>query len=187
MVHLEIERRFLIDARGEKPWRRLGKAHHITQYYLEASDIHLEDCTLFIQGRRVVTLTENEMNVWHQHHPWTVRLRCLDGDWILTCKSRRDRISAYELEWDLNEIERKWDVDLATYPHIIKTRYVVYTNDGMWEVDEFESQLAGLVLAEIELDDANTNVDLPSWVGQEITGLDGWSNKSLAQTLSMIK
>ena len=58
-------------------------------------------------------------------------------------------------------------------------------SDGLvWEVDEFEGALAGLVLAEVELPSSQTEVVLPSWVGQEITGLRSWSNRALAETLS---
>ena len=52
----------------------------------------------------------------------------------------------------------------------------------VWEVDEFEGGLAGLVLAEIELPNIDHEVILPEWLGMEITGLHQWSNSTLALT-----
>ena len=51
----------------------------------------------------------------------------------------------------------------------------------VWEVDEFEGGLAGLVLAEIELPDIDYDVVLPEWLGIELTGLHQWSNSTLAR------
>ena len=53
----------------------------------------------------------------------------------------------------------------------------------IWEVDEFEGGLAGLILAEVELVDENQEVNLPHWLGMELTGLASWSNAALAKTL----
>ncbi len=43
--------------------------------------------------------------------------------------------------------------------------------------------LAGLILAEIELEDINQKFEFPEWIGIELTGLKNWSNASLATTL----
>ena len=52
--------------------------------------------------------------------------------------------------------------------------------DGsLWEVDEFEDSLAGLIIAEVELKSVDQSVDLPPWLGMELTNLRGWSNASL--------
>ena len=56
--------------------------------------------------------------------------------------------------------------------------------DGLvWEIDEFEEGLAGLILAEVELSSEQQAVELPSWIGIELTGLRNWSNAALADTL----
>ena len=71
------------------------------------------------------------------------------------------------------------------FPHVEKTRYMWKGEDGLlWEIDEFEGVLAGLVLAEVELKRPDEAVAIPAWMGQEITGLASWSNRSLAQTLA---
>ncbi|MBT5255125.1 MAG: hypothetical protein HOL72_05120, partial [Euryarchaeota archaeon] len=41
--HMEIERRFLVDGRSQKPWRSEAQnIHNIEQYYLQASNLNLD-------------------------------------------------------------------------------------------------------------------------------------------------
>ena len=57
-------------------------------------------------------------------------------------------------------------------------------DDHVWEVDEFEGDLAGLIIAEVELETEGEAVIVPSWTGIELTFLREWSNASLARMLS---
>ena len=50
----------------------------------------------------------------------------------------------------------------------------------LWEVDEFEGMLGGLIIAEVELENIEQEVELPPWLGLEITYLKGWSNSALS-------
>lgn len=52
---------------------------------------------------------------------------------------------------------------------IEKTRYLVEHAGHTWEVDVFEGDNAGLVVAEIELTDANESFALPAWAGEEVS------------------
>lgn len=63
-------------------------------------------------------------------------------------------------------------------PAIDKTRYHV----GPWEIDEFHGALEGLVVAEIELDNENQEIELPDFIGREVTGDARYYNSSLAKT-----
>jgi adenylate cyclase len=63
---------------------------------------------------------------------------------------------------------------------INKTRYFKKSVEGLvWEIDVFNGELKGLVMAEIETPSANTKVELPSWVGKEVTESKKYSNSSL--------
>ena len=53
----------------------------------------------------------------------------------------------------------------------------------LWEVDEFEGALGGLIIAEVELEDEYQDVVLPYWLGLEITYLKGWSNSTLSMMI----
>ena len=69
-------------------------------------------------------------------------------------------------------------------PSIKKRRYHWNGADGsLWEVDEFEDSLAGLIIAEVELESVDQSVDLPPWLGMELTNLRGWSNASLSMMI----
>lgn len=63
-----------------------------------------------------------------------------------------------------------------------KTRYRVRHQDQEWEVDVFEGENAGLVVAEIELEDEDQAVTLPDWAGEEVTHDVRYYNSSLATT-----
>ncbi|TAL24668.1 MAG: hypothetical protein EPN99_02565 [Frankiales bacterium] len=71
---------------------------------------------------------------------------------------------------------------LAALPgHVIaKTRTVVATTTHEFVVDDFQGQLQGLRLAEVEVDDLAAPLDLPDWVGAEVTHDDRYSGGSLA-------
>ena len=50
-----------------------------------------------------------------------------------------------------------------------------------WEIDVFSGENLGLVVAEIELLDENHQIELPPWIGSEVTGQDRYYNGTLAQ------
>ena len=73
-------------------------------------------------------------------------------------------------------------VNSRKYPSIEKTRYKIPTNDDLfWEIDFFEGNNSGLVIAEIEIPSPDYSIALPNWIGRELTGQDDvWSNQALA-------
>lgn len=72
--------------------------------------------------------------------------------------------------------------ELCSGPIVEKTRYHVRHEDQEWEVDVFEGDNAGLVVAEIELDDEAQTFTRPPWVGEEVTGDIRYYNSSLSIT-----
>ncbi|MDX1518667.1 MAG: adenylate cyclase, partial [Gammaproteobacteria bacterium] len=50
-----------------------------------------------------------------------------------------------------------------------KTRYFIEDGKHTWEVDVFSGENEGLVVAEIELQDPDEALDLPDWVGTEVS------------------
>jgi adenylate cyclase len=63
-----------------------------------------------------------------------------------------------------------------------KVRYYLWHGDSRWLVDKFEGLNAGLVIAEIELDDPRQPINLPSWVGEEITANHRFGNSTLSHS-----
>ena len=182
---VETERRFLVDGREEKPWRTGSTAHTIEQHYGVEEHIQSNDRTLSCDGVFLAEFTPEQHAVWGRMDTKVGRLRRRDTVWVLTFKSRIDAAAAYELEWNVHAEAAAALMAHGPYPSVKKTRYVWNGSDGhAWEIDEFEGALAGVVLAEVELDSVDEALAIPPWVGHEITGLASWSNRALAQTLA---
>ncbi len=59
--------------------------------------------------------------------------------------------------------------ELCERPQIEKVRYKVPWAGHTWEVDVFEGDNAGLVVAEIELGHPDEPFERPPWVGEEVS------------------
>ena len=71
--------------------------------------------------------------------------------------------------------------ELCVKPLIEKTRYVVEHQGHAWEVDVFEGDNAGLVVAEIELASTSEEFTLPDWAGDEVSGDPRYLNQRLVE------
>ncbi len=58
---------------------------------------------------------------------------------------------------------------LCRKPLVEKTRHFVPNGELVWEIDEFEGDNAGLVVAEIELDESGQHFAKPQWLSTEVT------------------
>ena len=61
-----------------------------------------------------------------------------------------------------------------------KTRHYVEHAGHTFEVDEFTGENAGLVVAELELAEADAPFDRPAWLGAEVTDEARYYNLALA-------
>ena len=134
------------------------------------------------RGVPLVSVSPEEFHILTRTEHWVSRIRIQNDVVILTLKGKQKGIATTELEWVLSNLPNVPGLD--EHPCVEKTRYCVNAgNELVWEVDEFEGVLAGLILAEIELEDIDQKFDFPEWIGIELTGLKNWSNASLATTL----
>ena len=62
-----------------------------------------------------------------------------------------------------------------------KTRFLVIYEGAHFEVDVFAGNNAGLVVAEIELDDPAQQFPRPDWLGPEVSDDPRYRNSRLAQ------
>ena len=98
----------------------------------------------------------------------TVRVR-IRGDKGPSGKAGLTRFE-WEKEIPLAEAEA---LMMICEPGIIeKTRWLVPSKDGKhtWEVDIFEGDNAGLIMAEIELESETDQFEKPDFIGPEVTG-----------------
>ena len=86
----------------------------------------------------------------------------------------------YEYEIPLRDANEMLD-SLCLKPLIEKTRYLVENDGHTWEVDVFEGDNEGLVVAEIELQSADELFSRPAWVGEEVTEDPRYYNVCLVQ------
>lgn len=65
---------------------------------------------------------------------------------------------------------------------VIKTRYLRQHAGHCWEIDVFEGDNAGLVVAEVELSCESEALQLPDWISREVTDDPRYYNTCLAAT-----
>lgn len=110
-----------------------------------------------------------------------VRVRILNGEQaVLTVKSREPGMTRAEFEYPVPVTDAQAMLPLRTGSLIEKTRTAVNQEGLLWEVDTFSGDLSGLVLAEVELDDAARKIALPDWIGREVTDDPQYYNAALA-------
>jgi adenylate cyclase len=64
---------------------------------------------------------------------------------------------------------------------ISKVRHLVKVGDHIFEVDVFDGENQGLVVAEIELKEASEVFIRPDWLGEEVTGDVRYYNSMLSR------
>ena len=112
----------------------------------------------------------------------TVRIRVRRESAYLTLKGKTQGISRLEYEYpiplqDANEMLEK----LCEKPLIEKVRYIRKEYGLTWEIDVFEGDNAGLVVAEVELCSEQQAIELPEWVGSEVSTDQRYFNVNLAR------
>ena len=111
----------------------------------------------------------------------SVRVRIKGNDSaFLTVKSAEAGMSRLEVETRIEVAEAEELLALRQGALIEKQRYPVPFGGLVWEVDVFAGENAGLVIAEVELPSTDHPVELPDWVGAEVTDDVRYYNASLA-------
>lgn len=111
-----------------------------------------------------------------------MRVRIAGSKAYLTIKGAVTGIVRHEYEYSvpLNEANEMLD-KLCRPPLIEKTRYEIEYGGKTWEVDVFSGDNEGLVVAEIELESETQVVELPPWVGEEVSHDQRYFNFNLVQ------
>lgn len=149
---LEIERKFLVD---HLLWNALVKP---TPNY-------------FIQG------------YLHSEPGKTIRVRATNTKGFITIKgkSSADGLSRSEFEYEIPKEEAVELLKTFTKTTIEKNRYEIVFEDNVWEVDVFEGDNAGLIVAEIELESTEQTFTKPDWVREEVTSDFRYFNSALIE------
>jgi adenylate cyclase len=111
------------------------------------------------------------------------RVRSAGDRGFLTVKGPDRGTGRPEFEFSLTPAQaRRILVDLCDKPIIEKTRHRVIHRDRTWEIDVFHSDNEGLVVAGTETSSKEEDIDLPSWVTEEVTGNPRYLNSSLVKS-----
>ena len=183
---VEIERRFLIDGRGPRPWVDDNEGTiSMAQVYLGRDGLKVD-----VAGRRILHngtvlvggVPSDRLERIAASDRWAVRLRMENDRAVLTLKGPRTGATAAEHEFPVDEALAREALGRPDLPVVEKIRHLWRGGDGhLWEIDEFEGPLAGLIIAEVELAAEDEHVTLPAFLGLEVTTAKAWSSHSLAK------
>mgnify|MGYP000566060371 CR=1 FL=1 len=101
----------------------------------------------------------------------SLRVRITNGEKArLTVKVGQNSMTRDEFEYSIPlDDARKMVANSSRL--VRKTRHIVSYEGFVWEVDVYEGALAGLVIAEVEMQSEADDPALPFWIGREVTGV----------------
>jgi adenylate cyclase len=110
-----------------------------------------------------------------------IRVRIFGERAHLNIKANIDGIHRHEFEYPLPLADAQ-----ALFEHVVqgpvihKIRHALHIDGQLWEIDEFLGDNAPLVVAEIELNDADQHFTRPAWLGEEVSRDPRYFNSQLA-------
>ena len=110
----------------------------------------------------------------------TVRVRIVQDKAWLTVKGASQGATRAEFEYEIPLADAQQLLALCDGPLVRKARRKVEHGGHVWEIDEFEGDNAGLVVAEIELPSEDAGFEAPPWLGAEVTHDARYFNSNLA-------
>lgn len=111
----------------------------------------------------------------------TIRVRAYGTKGFITIKGKTKGISRAEYEYEIPLADAQELIAQYGTIKIEKTRYRVEVGKHIWDVDVFEGDNEGLLLAEVELTSESEVFEKPSWLGEEISDDVRYYNANLQQ------
>ena len=109
-----------------------------------------------------------------------VRVRLSENRASITVKGPRSGPRRTEFEYEIPKTDAEAMLHtVCGERRVEKTRHRVPYAGFTWAVDVYEGNLAGIVVAEIELADEEQAFEKPDWVGTEITNDPRFSKREL--------
>src|SRR5699024_2422357 len=99
---------------------------------------------------------------------------------ILKGKSNSKGTTRKEWEYNIPIEQAREMLDICERGSIEKYRYLAPIGKHIFEIDVFEGDNQGLIVAEIELSSENEVFQRPSWLGKEVTGNSSYYNSQLS-------
>ncbi len=109
----------------------------------------------------------------------TIRVRKAGSKGFLTIKGLSVGARRLEYEYEIPLTEAEELLVHFSVSELSKIRYKLPFGNKVWEVDEFQGDNAGLIVAEIELESEDEEFDVPDWIGEEVTTQQEYYNSNL--------
>ena len=110
-----------------------------------------------------------------------VRVRIKNDRGYLTIKGKNEGISRSEFEYEIPKSDAEELLKICEPSIIIKRRYIVDVDGSKFEVDIFEGDNAGLIVAEIELKSEDEKFSKPLWLSDEVSFDKRYYNSNLSK------
>jgi len=99
-----------------------------------------------------------------------VRIRLTESNAWVTIKGARTGISRLEFEYEIPRADAEQMLVALCQGFVLeKVRHTVPFGGLDWTIDVYMGPLAGVAFAEVELMHPDQHLELPPWVGQEVT------------------
>ncbi len=111
-----------------------------------------------------------------------VRIRIKDQKGYLTLKSASQGFAHHEFEYEIPVADAEQMLDSMCHKPIIdKTRFDLLHKGKKWEIDVFNGENEGLIIAEIELQSKDEEFKIPPFIDREVTDDPRYYNAYIAQ------
>ncbi|MBT2772745.1 CYTH domain-containing protein [Halomonas sp. ISL-60] len=125
-----------------------------------------------------VDIVQGYLFAEHESHEFRIRISADKAK--ITIKEKHAAITRSELEFNITVDFASHFLSLIDSNEIIKKqRYYINHNGKEWSIDDFEDPKLNFLLAEVELECCTEELDLPEWVGDEVTGDSKYYNYNL--------
>jgi adenylate cyclase len=113
----------------------------------------------------------------------TVRIRIKGDKGYLTIKGAGNAsgLSRFEWEKEIDLYDAEQLLKLCEKGVVDKVRHEIKVEKHVYEVDVFEGENEGLIIAEIELETEDEFFKKPNWLGIEVTGDEKYYNSYLSK------
>lgn len=98
-----------------------------------------------------------------------VRVRVKGEKAFLTIKGNHQGITRTEMEYEIPVADATVLLEMCLDYPVEKIRYKEVIAGKIWEIDVFEGQNQGLLMAEVELTSEHETVEIPGWAAKEVS------------------
>lgn len=105
-----------------------------------------------------------------------VRIRCINKNGtrlsFITIKGDRVGIARDEFEYEIPYSDGEFILKDLCESVILKCRYLVKHKKNNWEIDVFQGENSGLIIAELEVPTSDYDIEMPEWIDQWVEATD---------------